>query len=156
MHITDTAAERLLRDLLHPEQYGWAVSQEVRQRASLALKADEAAREFDPARIYIAGPMTGLPDWNRPAFNAAAAQLTEAGYRVWNPVGNGVALSAEWHHHLRADLRALTLCGRLALLPGWTKSKGACLEEHIARQLGMTIMYVEQWLDIANERAEAA
>jgi hypothetical protein len=25
------------------------------------------------SRVYIAGPMTGLPDYNFPAFNAAAA-----------------------------------------------------------------------------------
>jgi len=35
--------------------------------------------------IYIAGPMSGLPEFNYPAFFAAAEQLTAAGYDVLNP-----------------------------------------------------------------------
>lgn len=36
-------------------------------------------------RIYISGPMTGLPDLNRPAFDAAEKRLTEQGHFVINP-----------------------------------------------------------------------
>ncbi len=36
-------------------------------------------------RIYLAGPMTGLPDLNRPAFDAAERRLTEQGHFVINP-----------------------------------------------------------------------
>jgi hypothetical protein len=32
--------------------------------------------------LYIAGPMTGLPDYNYPAFEQARASLEAAGYRV--------------------------------------------------------------------------
>ena len=35
-------------------------------------------------RIYIAGPMTGLPDFNYPAFNAAAARMRALGFEVEN------------------------------------------------------------------------
>lgn len=37
------------------------------------------------ARVYIAGPMTGLPDFNFPAFHAAAAAWRAAGWEVFNP-----------------------------------------------------------------------
>lgn len=36
-------------------------------------------------RIYISGKMTGLPDLNRPAFNAAEKRLTAQGHFVINP-----------------------------------------------------------------------
>ena len=33
----------------------------------------------DLPRLYVAGPMTGLPDYNYPAFDGAAALLAERG-----------------------------------------------------------------------------
>ena len=33
-------------------------------------------------RVYVAGPMTGLPDFNYPAFNAEAQRLRGLGYQV--------------------------------------------------------------------------
>ena len=92
---------------------------------------------FDADRIYIAGPMSGLPDNNRPAFFAAEKALTAAGYSVWNPVRNGLPLDAAWSEHMRVDIAALVTCGRIALLPGWEKSTGANLELKIAVALGM-------------------
>ncbi len=39
-------------------------------------------------RLYIAGPMTGLPDFNYPAFEEARAQLESEGYAVLCPTDN--------------------------------------------------------------------
>ena len=39
-------------------------------------------------RIYIAGPMSGLPDLNSPAFNAMAERLRAHGHHVENPAEN--------------------------------------------------------------------
>lgn len=38
-----------------------------------------------PKSIYIAGPMSGIPEWNYPAFHAAEAKLKAEGWRVFNP-----------------------------------------------------------------------
>ena len=48
-------------------------------------------------RIYLAGPMTGLPEFNYPAFHAEAARLRQLGYHVENPAEN----SASRHHLVR-------------------------------------------------------
>lgn len=36
-------------------------------------------------RVYISGPMTNIPDLNRPAFDAAEKRLTAQGHFVINP-----------------------------------------------------------------------
>lgn len=93
------------------------------------------------SRVYVAGPMTGLPDLNFPAFHAAAAELRAQGLHVENPAEHGETEGAEWGDYLRYDLGRLATCSAIYLLPGWEKSKGAQLEAHVARTLDMTVMY---------------
>lgn len=97
-------------------------------------------------RLYISGPMTGIEDYNFPAFNAAADQLRAAGYDVANPADGGADESKTWADYLREDLRILLDCDAVALLPGWTESKGARLETYVAEALGMRLWAVEMWL----------
>lgn len=91
-------------------------------------------------RIYIAGPMTGLPDLNFPAFNAAADELRNQGWHVENPAAHGVIDGAQWEDYLAYDITRLGTCGAIYLLPGWEKSKGATLEAHIAKMLGLQVL----------------
>lgn len=91
--------------------------------------------------------MTGLPDWNYPAFHAAADKLRAAGYTVVSPAESGEDVSLPWTHHLRVALRALLDCDAVATLPGWLDSEGARLECHVAAQLLMPIRPLSEWLD---------
>ncbi len=91
-------------------------------------------------RIYIAGPMTGLPDLNFPAFHAAAAALRAAGYTVINPAELNSNPDASWYECMRIDIREMITCDSICLLPNWTMSRGARLEFHIAAQLNMQIL----------------
>ncbi|RON88472.1 DUF4406 domain-containing protein [Pseudomonas fluorescens] len=102
--------------------------------AGLTLAVDRANR------LYLAGPMTGFEDFNFPAFNAMAAQLRARGYVVENPAEHGVVDGADWADYMAYDLTRLGLCGQVAVLPGWENSKGARLEVHIARELGMRVV----------------
>lgn len=91
-------------------------------------------------RAYLSGPMSGLPEFNAPAFHAAAARLRASGYEVVNPAELDAADAGrpmEWSDYLRRDIAQLVTCEAIVLLPGHEKSKGARLERHIARELGM-------------------
>jgi hypothetical protein len=92
-------------------------------------------------RVYIAGPMTGLPEFNFPTFNAEAAKLREAGMTVLNPAEYGIVEGADWADYLRHDIAGLASCESIYLLPGWSKSKGVRLERTIADALGMLINF---------------
>lgn len=93
-------------------------------------------------RVYLAGPMTGLPGHNFPAFNAEAAVLRAQGLHVENPADIGQVEGAEWADYIRFDLARLASCERIHLLPDWQESKGATLEYVIARELDMEVTYV--------------
>ncbi|MGR1216574.1 DUF4406 domain-containing protein [Metapseudomonas otitidis] len=90
-------------------------------------------------RIYLSGPMTGLPDENRPAFNAEAARLRALGYEVVNPAELNPPGTPR-HICMRVDIQALLGCDTLALLPGWTESRGAILERACAFQMGFKVL----------------
>lgn len=110
-----------------------------------------------PKRIYLSGPMTGLPDLNFPAFHAAAAELRAAGHEVVNPAEINVGTDPTWEQCMRADIRQLCDCDAIALMPGWEHSKGANLEAHIAHRLGLEVMHLQPSFDIlAHLRRQAA
>lgn len=91
-------------------------------------------------RIYVSGPMTGYPQNNVPAFNAAAKKLRALGYEVVNPaeLDKGEPCSS-WVACLRRDLKWLVTCDAIATLSRWKKSKGASLEVHVGRELSFPI-----------------
>jgi len=114
---------------------GESATLRIPQQVSLAR-----ARE---RRTYIAGPMTDYPDFNYPAFNAAAARLRAAGIAAINPADHGVVPGATWEDYLRSDIAQLATCESIYFLPGWSQSRGARLEHHIAASLGMRLLFAE-------------
>jgi Domain of unknown function (DUF4406) len=86
-------------------------------------------------RIYLCGPMTGLPDYNYPAFNAEAARLRGLGYTVENPAENEHPEGQDWPGYMRVALTQMLTCQAVAILPSWQKSKGAKLELNLADAL---------------------
>jgi hypothetical protein len=119
-------------------------------RSALAADAPKGAHDIplvdDPNSlgvIYISGPMSsvGPPTWNKPAFNAKAAELRAQGYTVINPAEYDEQDGMPWDWYLRRDLVQLVKCGKLVLLDGWMDSKGAKLERDVAEGLGMEIEY---------------
>lgn len=91
-------------------------------------------------RIYLAGPMTGLPDSNYPAFNAEAARLRALGWHVENPAENAKPEPETWENYLRLGIAQLVTCDAIAVLPGWSRSRGAGIEVDLALLLGINFM----------------
>lgn len=92
-------------------------------------------------RVYLAGPMTGLPEFNYPLFHAVAARLRELGHTVLNPAENPVPPCGSWQGYMRMALAQLVQCERIVLLPGWTESRGALIERKLAQVLGMEVVH---------------
>jgi hypothetical protein len=95
-------------------------------------------------RLYLAGPMTGVPQYNLPAFHAAAGRLRSLGHNVSNPAENfDGRTDLEWTNYLAKGIRQVTRCEAVAVLPGWRKSRGARLEVVVAKALTLPILDAE-------------
>ena len=110
--------------------------------------------------LYIAGPMTGLPQFNFPAFDAAAVELRQRGYEVTSPAeldspeSRAAALASPdgdpeayenatdetWGDLLARDVKLIAdRVHGVVVLPGWERSRGARLETFVARLCGKPI-----------------
>lgn len=94
-------------------------------------------------RIYLSGPISGMPDLNRPAFAAAQEALEAAGYVVVNPLD--VTQATNWQQCMRDDIKALMDCEGVATLDGWEGSTGAVIEVELAMKLRMPVKPVKTW-----------
>jgi len=105
---------------------------------------------------YIAGPMTGIPQFNFPAFSEAAAALRSNGFEIIAPheqdspdvqaaalksldgaLVDGQIAGETWGQILSRDVRLIAdRVGGIILLPGWEKSRGARLEAFVGLLCG--------------------
>lgn len=108
-------------------------------------------------RIYLSGPMTGLPNFNYPRFHLEAARLRALGYEVVNPAELNEPADSR-AACMRRDIQALMTCDAVAMLPGWTSSHGATLEHACAVQCGMEVVLASKILsphqELGAERTE--
>lgn len=104
-------------------------------------------------RVYISGRITGLPDNNKQAFRAAKSHILDlrryekfVDTKVVNPVCLGERLDKqwavigkkpEWADYMNICIKYMLDSDCVYFLPDWAQSKGASLERHIAKRLGM-------------------
>ena len=105
--------------------------------------------------IYIAGPMTGLPNFNFEAFFDAEEIWSNKGWVVYNPARHDVEcgidarelsleeVNSKFNLEEAAlwDLQSIVKCQAIYMLAGWNKSKGARAEHAVAEWLGKEIHY---------------
>lgn len=97
-------------------------------------------------KVFISGPMSGKPNYNRAAFFKAEEELEKHGYSVWNPAWlaypNDTEFTKDDMHII--DFAAIRLCDAIYMLKGWKYSKGAQEEHEYAAMRGLTIMYEDE------------
>jgi hypothetical protein len=106
-------------------------------------------------KIYIAGPMSGYPEFNFPAFFEAQKEFEEKGWKVFNPAqkdieSHGTAImdnptgdpilaakkdGFDIREALRWDTDAICKSDAILMLRGWEHSPGACAEHSLARAI---------------------
>ncbi len=69
-------------------------------------------------RVYISGPISGMPDENRPAFARAEASIIAAGNVAVNPHSLPHDHDHTWPSYMREDINALLTCDEVHALPG--------------------------------------
>jgi len=112
-------------------------------------------------KLYLAGPMTGIPQFNYPAFIEAAEDLRAKGYDIVSPaelddpetrkaamaapdgaVGTGSANGETWGDFLARDVKIVAdEVDGIVFLPGWAFSRGARLEAFVAVLANKTNFY---------------
>lgn len=94
--------------------------------------------------IYVIGPVTGRPDLNRPAFEAARRLLERRGYAVEVP-HDTIPPGTDWARAMAMSAERLRLADGVAKLDGWRSSRGARAEARLARRLGKPCRFVGRW-----------
>lgn len=119
-------------------------------------------------KIYLAGPMRGIKDFNFPAFMSAATMLRSLGHTVFNPAERDIERDKEENRESTwqsedGDIAAAEALGfdrrkaitddlmyiineaeGIALLPGWELSKGANAELWTAKFLELEVLELQQ------------
>ena len=119
-------------------------------------------------KIYLAGPMRGIKDFNFPAFHAAAKQLRAEGHEVFNPAerdeaefGAEILKTATGSEAEVAARMGLTdqlglarkcfladtmwICihaEAIAILPNWENSRGVRAEKALGEAIGIEVRYL--------------
>lgn len=103
-------------------------------------------------KVYISGPITGVPDGEcKREFFRAYDELKAKGFNPMLPPGMvSNEYDLEYDEFMALDLATLELCDAIYLLEGWEKSDGATEELNFAAQHRKEILFEDK-----NERSES-
>ena len=138
-----------------PTEAGSVITVSATDPGITSILALDAAESPLPI-LYLAGPMSGIEDYNYPAFNTAATYLRTLGYTVLNPAENTRKtdpLDPQWQPFMRDALKLLSDADGVAYLPGSHMSRGAKIETAVAYAMDWPVLSVEEWASRATHPA---
>jgi len=112
-------------------------------------------------KLYLAGPMTGYESFNFPEFHKQAAILRQQGHEVWSPAEHDIDVdgfdpdkdeSKSMDYYMQRDLPAVCAADAVAVLNGWERSDGACLEVYVGQYVGKPILCAYSLLPVDDVR----
>ena len=145
--------KKLLEEL---EQTIDKVEKEFSKKGRRKMIIEKIKPQNEIKRIYISGPITGMENWQS-NFLAAEKELADMPgvFFIVNPVwiserverafahrllDGDVCRKPDYTDYMREDIRELSKCDCICMLPGWKRSKGARMEYRIARILNMAVL----------------
>jgi len=91
--------------------------------------------------IYISGPMSGIENLNRSAFERAEKKIQAMGHIALNP--HRFPELETYEDYLLFDMEVIAMAAdAIALLPGWENSQGSKRELAVAIQKGIEVMLI--------------
>ncbi len=92
--------------------------------------------------VYLSGPMTGQPEFNKPAFDAMQTFLVmSVGCSVLSPARHPDGW--DYADYMRRAMADLLVATAVVVLPGADKSRGARYEIATAEILGLPVIVAE-------------
>jgi hypothetical protein len=92
---------------------------------------------------YLAGPMSGYPDFNKPEFRRYHDILNAAGLMILNPAEtDGGDTSKSRSYYMRIDTDLIANSGGIILLPHWRDSFGVAFETLLCTHINSPIYEV--------------
>lgn len=126
-------------------------------------------------KFYLAGPMSGIPQFNFPAFDTAAGRLRDLGHEIVSPAElddeqtRAEALESPdgkptqrdkvnghtWGDFLARDVKIVAdQVQGVVFLPGWERSRGAKLEAFVGVLCGHEFAEYDPWCGMVHRSAE--
>lgn len=98
-----------------------------------------------PFTVYVAGPMSGHPNYNFDAFHEASRRLREVGVVVMSPAetaGQIKVMPRSWY--FRFDFAVIANVDAVIVLPEWWTSGGAMSEVIYATEVGVPVYFYRE------------